>query len=227
MIEIPPTSDLARTATSFTSTPSSLRYRFGTVVSIEADRTCTITIGGDTTQISGVRYLAPPRPNAPCIIAVDGLDLFVVGQLGAATGTLAPRASRSTNQSIPDATDTAIAFDAVQSDAWQTWILGNQTRMTAPLTGRYMATGSCSFAGNATGFRAIWIDKDGTTDLARVQVTNAGGGQPTWLAVTTHAFDMTQGDYIRLMVRQTSGGALAVQGNSTFSPALSLIYLGP
>ena len=48
-----------------------------------------------------------------------------------------------------------------------------------------------------------------------------------WINVTSQPFTMAVGEYIRLMVRQNSGGALNVINSSTYSPSLSLIYLGP
>lgn len=206
---------------------SKLRFRFGTVVSIESDRTCTVTVGGDTTHVSGVKYLAPPRPNAKVILVTDGLDLFALGHLAAEGGEIAPRANRSTTQSIADATDTAISFDAVNNDAWDCWSSGNAARLTAPVTGRYMAVGQASFAANGTGYRRVFIEKNGTSTLGRSDSPSAPAGTALWLNVTAQPFDMTKGDYIRLMVFQNSGGALNATSSSTVSPSLSLIYLGP
>lgn len=204
-----------------------LRFRFGTVVSIQTDRTCTVTIGGDTTQVSGVKYMTPPRPGSPIILATDGLDIFALGHLAAEGGEIAPRANRSTDQSIANATDTAISFDAVNNDAWGCWSAGNAARLTAPVSGRYMAVGQVAFAANGTGFRRIWIEKNATSTVGRSELPTALAGSAMWLNVTAHSFDMVQGDYIRLMVYQNSGGALLANSASTVAPALSLIYLGP
>lgn len=206
---------------------SKLRFRFGTVVSVESDRTCTVTIGGDSTNVDGVKYMTPPRPGSAIILATDGLDVFALGHLAADGGEIAPRANRSTDQSIADATDVAISFDGVNNDAWGCWSSGSATRLTAPVTGRYMAVGQVAFAANATGFRRVWIERNGTSTLGRSDLSTALAGSAVWLNVTANAFDMTQGDYIRLMVRQNSGGALNATTSSTYAPALSLIYLGP
>lgn len=204
------------------------RLRFGAVVSIESARTCTVTIGGSATSVSGVKYAAScvPLPGAGCVLASDGADLFVVTTLAAAGRTLAPRAYRDTDQSITDATDTAVTFAAANSDAWACWAAGQPTRLTAPITGRYTATAWVKFAANATGLRSGWIYKNGTTEYGRVQV-GAISGSPTQLTIATPAFDMTQGDYVQLYVRQTSGGALALTRDSNVTPALTLTYLGP
>lgn len=223
-------SDLHRLAQALAPTPTRIRLRFGKVVSVQSDRTITVTVGGDTTEVAGIPYLGTmtPLPGAVVTLLTDGADLFAVDHVAAADRTLSPRASRSTSQSIPDATDTAITFDGVNSDAWVCWSAGNATRLTAPVTGRYMAVGTAHFAGNATGVRSIWVEKTGTSTLARVQHITAGASLPTWLNISTPPFDMIGGtDYVRLIVRQNSGGALDVNNSSTFSPSLSLIYLGP
>lgn len=223
---VPPI-DLFAAASVLKKSPTLLRFRFGTVVSVESDRTCTVTIGGDTTNVAGVKYLQEPRPGAVVIMATDGLDIFVLGHLAAANGTIAPRASRSTTQSIPDGADTAISFDGVNNDAWGCWSAGNAARLTAPVTGRYMAVGQVTFAANGTGFRRICIEKDGTSTVGQVDLPTTLSGSAVWLNVTSQPFDMTQGEYVRLMVRQNSGGSLDVNNSSTFSPSLSLVYLGP
>lgn len=206
------------------------RYRLGLVVSIQDNRTITVTVGGASTQITGVKYLGSlqPVPNDPIWLVADGTDLFALGVLAAEGRTFAPRASRSTTQSIADATDEAVTFDAVNSDDWGSWSAGQATRVYAKMTGRYIATATVHFAGNATGLRSAWIEKTATTTYGRVQVLSAGAGSPTWLTVSTTAFDMTADtDYVRLLVRQNSGGPLNLNTSSTVSPALSLIYLGP
>lgn len=209
--------------------PSRLRARVAKVVSVETDRTMTIQLAGTTENIPGVNYLdsVPPRPGAGIWVLSDGRDLFGFGSIAADGRTLSPRASRSSTQNIADATDTAVDFDAVNNDLWGAWSVSQSSRLTAPITGRYMAVGTIHFAGNATGLRSVWIEKTGTSTLARVQVATAGAASPTWLNVTTPPFDMIGGtDYLRLMVRQNSGGALTLNQSSTYSPSLSLVYLG-
>lgn len=208
------------------------RFRLGTVSAVNADRTINVTVAASTTVITSVKYLGDvqPVPSAPVWLVSDGFDMFAFGVVAAADRTFAPRASRATDQSISDAVETAITFDAVNSDAWGAWSVSNPTRLTAKITGRYLAVGTVTFAANANGGRSVWIEKNATTTLARVQLVSALAGLPTWLNVTAAAFDMIAGDdYVRLMVRQNAGtGSLNVTApSSSHSPSLSLIYLGP
>lgn len=207
----------------------SLRFRFGSVVSVESDYSCTVTIGGGADSVAGVPYVSgvAPLPGAGCILATDGSDLFVIEVLAAADRTISPRASRSTTQSITTSNDTPVTFDGVNGDSWGCWSSGSATRLTAPLTGRYQATAVVSWAGNATGFRSIWIERNGTSTVGRQSTLSVGAGNPTWMQVTSQPFDMAKGDYLRLIVWQNSGGSLNVNNSSTFAPSLSFTYLGP
>lgn len=209
---------------------SAPRLRLAVVQSVESNRTCTVKVGGSTVAISGVKYLgnAQPLPNATAWIVSDGTDLFLLGTLAGNDRTFSPRISRSTDQSIGDATDTAIQFDAANSDAWGAWSAGDPNRVYARLTGRYIAVGQVQFAPNGTGYRAAWIEKTGTSTVARVNAAAAASAFATYITVSSAPFDMTAGtDYVRLLVRQNSGGALLCTNNSTFFPSLSLVYLGP
>ena len=219
--------DLFRQAQAFRPDPQKLRVRFGTVVSVESDRTCTVTVGGGT--VAGVKYAARcvPCPGYPVFLLTDGQDLFAVDHLAADDLTLAPRAYRDADQTIGDGADTAVSFAGVVSDAWTCWAAGSPTRLTAPLTGRYQATGFVKFAANGTGFRQGWIAKGGSTVYGRTAAIAAASGSPTQFAVSTPAFDMTKGDYVELYVRQNSGGNLALTRDANLTPALSLVYLGP
>lgn len=201
-----------------------LRFRVGTVISVQTDRTCTITIGGDTTQIAGVKYMADiaPDPNAAVWLVTDGRDMFVLGHMAAAGRTLATKATRGTLQSIPDVTDTAVSFDAASNNDWSAWVIGSATRITVPVTGRYMVVGNAQFAGNVTGFRRIFIESNATTVICGSRSLANLAATPAELSCSG-VVSLTVGDFIRLMVRQNSGAALDVPA---FTSDLSLVYLG-
>lgn len=223
-------SDLFLTASKLRSPDKGWKIRAAKVVSIQADRTLTVTVNGATEQVTDVAYLGSvePLPDSLVWCASDGVDLFAIGVIAAENRTIAPRTSRSTNQNIANATDASIDFDGVNSDAWGSWASGaNSARLTCKVPGRYMAVGEVTFEANATGFRRVWIEKDGTSTIGRVDQISIGAGSAMWMNVTAQPFTMAKDDYIRLMVRQNSEGTLSVLNSSTFSPSLSLIYLGP
>lgn len=219
--------DLFRTAEAFKPDPTRMRVRFGTVVSVEADRTCTVTVGGGT--VTGVKYTARcvPCPGYPIVLLTDGQDLFAVDHIAANDLTLAPRAHRSASLTVANTTDTAVEWSAANSDAWGCWSAGSPTRLTAPITGRYQAAAYVDFAGDADGFRQAWILRNGTDILGYVKTLPAASGSPTNITVSTPAFDLDKGGYIQLIVRHSAGNDLVLNRDGTLSPALSLVYLGP
>lgn len=222
--------DPFRTAQGFAKPDQTWRAQAASVVSIQADRTITVTINGSSQQVAGVAYTGSttPLPGSLVWVLTDGVDLFAIGSMAASVGTIAARVSRSTNQNVATATDVAIDFDGVNSDAWGMWASGaNSARITCKVPGRYMAVGQATFEANATGFRRLIIEKDGTSSVGRVDAISIGGGSAMWVNVTSQPFDMAAGEYVRLIARQNSGGTIQVINSSTFSPSLSLIYLGP
>lgn len=77
--------DWSRIVPAMTPPTPGVRVRFGTVVSVDAGATLTVTISGASTAVSGVRYLDSVTPTAgdPVVFLTDGVDLFVLGTLAA------------------------------------------------------------------------------------------------------------------------------------------------
>ena len=216
-------------ADALTSQAAPLRVRFGVVQSIETDRTITLTVGGSTETVAGVRYAASmtPCPGKAVFCLTDGTDLFAVDHMAANNLTLAPRVHRTSSLSVANTTDTAVTWQAVNSDEWGTWVSASPTLVSAPITGRYTATAYVEFAGDADGFRQAWIRKNGTDVLGYHKQLSAASGSPTNMTVSTPAFDLDKGGYIELVVRHNAGNAIDLIRDGTLTPALSLIYLGP
>jgi hypothetical protein len=168
-----------------------------------------------------------PCPGKVVLLMTDGIDLFAFDHIAADDLTLAPRVFRNSDQTITNITDTAVIWQGVNSDSWSTWVSGSATYVSAPLTGRYMASAYVVFAGDADGFRRAWIRKNGGDTLAEIKTLSAASGSPTNLTVSTPAFDMDKGDYVELYVRHNAGNDLALSRDGNNTPALSLIYLGP
>lgn len=216
--------DFTRIASSLTPQTQGIRLRQGTVISVESAYTITVTIAGESAQIAGVKYMGnyAPRPGSQVWLLSDGFDLLALGHL-APRGIPTPRASRSTTQTIADATDSYISFDAVENDGWSCWSSGQAARFTIPIPGRYQIIGQVSFVGNATGFRRAFVEKNGTSTLGSSREYGQTAGNPTELQVITPPVTLAAGDYVRLGVRQNSGAALDVSVGADFG----LIYLGP
>lgn len=226
------TFDWQRVTDTLGPTPENLRLRLGSVVSVQDDRTITVTIAGSYTQIAGVKYLAhvQPDPGTPVWLMTDGSDLFAFGVLAASGGrTFAPRIARTSTQAIATGGFGAyVNFDVAISDAWGAWSSGDAQKLYARITGRYQAVGQVAFAANATGSRALSIQRTGSAIVARQWVASLGGGNATTLNVCSVPFDMTAGtDYIQMNVFQNSGGNLNIENDGQFGISMGLIYLGP
>jgi hypothetical protein len=116
--------------------------------------------------------------------------------------------SRTTVQSIGDASTVAIQFNA--ADIWDTHNFHdtstNNTRITIPtgLGGRYLVWGVAGFANNATGTRIIRFLVNGSTTYEVFRTTSAG----VWGGAATIGMSLNAGDYIEMGLYQSSGGSL-------------------
>lgn len=221
--------DLSYLVNQIKANPSGLRIRQGTVITVNTNRTMDVQITSDGFTLPSVRYLSnyAPKPSDQVWLLNDGADLLGVGMIAAADRTLAPTASRSTSQTITTSTQTKVIFDEVDSDGWNCWdVSPNPTRLTAPLTGRYIITGNVAFEADSAGHRAINILKNNTVELARSDFSPVSNSIDTHSNVTCHAVTLTKGDYVELRVWQNSGNDLDILDSGDHSPRFSLIYLG-
>jgi hypothetical protein len=99
------------------------RKRQGQVVSIQAGppRTLTITLGGDPTEIPGIRYLdgfAPVAGETVEILQNDS-DLLVLGRVAVAAGAV--YAERLTNLALTTSYQDVATLPAITGDAVTPW----------------------------------------------------------------------------------------------------------
>lgn len=131
---------------------------------------------------------------------------------GGGSGTptkVGARVYRNTsNQSIPNGTQTAVQFNAENYDTDSLHDNAtNNTRLTIPTTGLWLLQGSIDFAANTTGFRGVNFYLNGTTFLAG---TILDPGDPVSRLQASTMEELTAGDYIELLALQDTGGALDV-----------------
>lgn len=128
----------------------------------------------------------------------------------------AARVHRTTNQSITNATETAIAFD---NERFDTDVIHdnvtNNSRLTCKTAGIYSIGAHIQFAGSAAGTRQVFIRVNGTTEIARVQQINPPAVDERLSPVTL--YQLAVNDYVEVVVNQSSGGSLDVEvlGNSS------------
>jgi len=221
--------DLGYLVNQIKASPQGLRLRQGKVITVNSARTIDVQIAGDTNTLPSVRYASnyAPKPDDQVWLLNQGADLLAFCMVAGADRTLAPTVTRTTTQAITTETQTKISFDSVDSDGWNCWDLSpNPTRLTVPVTGRYIVTGNVSFEAASPGHRAINIYKNNTTELARSDFLPVSNSIDTHSTVTTHALTLTKNDYVELRVWQNSGSTLDIMAGTDHTPKMSLIYLG-
>jgi hypothetical protein len=124
------------------------------------------------------------------------------------------RLRKTTTQSIPNTTSTALIWDFVEVETVNMWDATQPTRITPSVPGWYIGTAGFSFTNNATGIRAMNVIKNGSTTERVITVshdayTDSGITVVSRGNVFFESFNGTT-DYITIEVQQTSGGALSV-----------------
>jgi hypothetical protein len=198
------------------------RVRQGEVVSVQSDYTATIKIAGSDVEVPGVRYLGEPTPGKGVWLLVNGTDLVILGGVAEAGRALAPRAYRTANQSISNASATPIIWEGVDSDAFGTFT-ASAAQLVVGVPGRYMAVGQVDFASNGTGQRSASVIVDGAV-LGSQRV--AAYSAVAQVNVTALPFTVANTASVSLWVEQNSSAALNVVASGSVTPGLGIYYLG-
>ena len=115
--------------------------------------------------------------------------------------------SRSTNQSIPNNTNTVATFDAVTNSNYMTTTVGTGV-FTAQETGIYCITIGLVFATNVTGDRSTWIHINGVQQADSISQFAATAVGATTRMTSSYLYRITTGSTLEPYVYQNSGGAL-------------------
>lgn len=138
----------------------------------------------------------------------------------------AARVYHSVNQSIANATYTALAFNSERfdTDAMHDPTTNN-SRLTAKTAGKYLVLGHFAYSANSTGFRFAALRVNGGSYYAEITYSAQAGTQTEVLVVTL--LDLALNDYVELIAYQSSGGSLNVETIGNTSPEFSLVRVGP
>ncbi len=204
-----------------------LRFRKGAVSAIAADGTLSVKVAGSSTVVSGVKALSSvcPKVGAGVWLATDGLDLFAIGTI-APVGPAFADLNRPTDQSIANATDTAIDFTSsavVDADTHSMFSTGASDRLTVKAPGVYGFTYTVAFPGNASGLRAVWVEVDGAM---KGRLVLAGHSIGTNMLTAATEVECALNSVVKLWVRQSSGAALACQ-SLAYAPRLTAAWRRP
>ena len=225
--------DLSYLVNQIKATDQGLRIRQGKVITVNSDYTMDVQIAGDTNTLPSVRYLSnyAPKPDDQVWLLNSGVDLLGIGMVAGADRTLAPVAYRTSALTITKDTNTYVSFQAVNSDAYNCWTVSDPTKLTIPVTGRYIATASVLWEGQNTGYCSVFIEK-GTQEIARQDGVLTTKQHGMHMAVSSVPIAFTKGDYVRMGVHHDHNPdndlILSVGGvdHTGYFNALSLIYLG-
>jgi hypothetical protein len=127
---------------------------------------------------------------------------------------VACKAVRTTDQSIPNSTNTNVLFTAEDYDTdgmHSTTINSDRITIPAGLGGLYEVKAACRFTTNTTNRRFWAIQKNGTTNIEFVQVPAGSGGGGVAQALSLDV-QLAAGDYVNLQVFQDSGSTISVEG---------------
>jgi hypothetical protein len=189
---------------------------------------CTVTAGTATVSKPTNATLALVQ-NAGGVLyfTATGTAIFMPFDVGAAATAFAGSSVyNSANQSINNATLTAVTFnsESFDTDAYHSTAT-NTSRFTIPSgkAGKYLVSATLNFGSNATGVRYISLYKNGAAVIYGNSVPGSSAGG-TALAMS-YLVDLAVSDYIELYAYQSTGVAADVLGGSTLT-VFQLHYLG-
>lgn len=196
--------------------------------------TLTIRLSGDTTDLTGIRYLASYKPKVNDVVfcIINAGDIFVIGKTNTNEEMIYPVAYRTTAYTVTKDLNTYVPFEAASTDQFGMWASGSPTVLTCKVAGRYQATGSILFTGQNNSYVSIFIEKN-TQEIARQDGTMSTKEHGYHMSVTSLPFTMAVDDTVRLGVHHdynpTNDLILSSGGidHTGFFNALGVIYLGP
>lgn len=141
------------------------------------------------------------------------------------------RVQRPTSITIPDAFGTVISFSGGSADFNSTvpalvWDdMGQPTRFTAPVAGRYMAFVSVTWTANSTGRRQLAIGVNNVFGN-NPQLSNLAPSGVSQAQALTGLLDLAANDYVQFSAFQNSGGNLNLVLDGARSIVGGLVFLG-
>lgn len=123
--------------------------------------------------------------------------------------------TRSTTQSIPNNTATAMLLDqeAIDSDSGHS-LVSNTSRYTPQTPGYHEIKGFGNFAAAANGRRQVEVRFNGATSLDVDSRPTNGAGAATHGNASWKAYFNGTTDYVEVIVFQDSGGAINIAAGS-------------
>lgn len=131
--------------------------------------------------------------------------------------------------SLANITDTAVAYatETEDLDGLHDGVSTSRITIPAALAGKWRFSFTAGFAANATGYRQFAMRKNGAGRYyALTLVPLSGTAVLGWFASGSVDLPMAAGDYMQVVLNQSSGGALNSGGNATVE-MFQATYIGP
>lgn len=135
------------------------------------------------------------------------------------------RVYHNIDQSVPDNTLTALAFNSQRYDTdtiHDTVVLNSH--LTCKTAGKYAITGHVYFDSGAVTWRVMIIRLNGVTDIAR-QIGWCGAAAGFYFSVAT-IYQLAVSDFVELVVYQNTGAAIDVKVFGNYSPEFTMQRIG-
>lgn len=129
-----------------------------------------------------------------------------VTDVNSATARIGARVSRSTAQTIANATLTEASFDTEERDDGGIWAIGSPTQLVAPADDWYHVLGGVQWASSSTGIRNIYIYVNGT--FVPPGEEDAASGPTAVRQQISAALYLDAGDIVTIRLNHTAGGNL-------------------
>lgn len=127
------------------------------------------------------------------------------------------RVFNTTDPSISNNTTTVLSFnsESFDTDNYHS-TSSNTSRITIPTgkAGKYFINGKVEWYSNTSGYRSIYIVKNGTSFMCS---SNIGAQTIAFDQFISMTIDLAVGDYVELHVYHNSGGSLNVYGGSNYT----------
>ena len=137
------------------------------------------------------------------------------------------RVSDTAVQSIAHNTFVAVGFNKTIYDPFSIHNdVTNNSRLTLPFSGQWWFWASLAYASGGTGYRMIQFKLNGATNFDADRRDAVGSTVFTYCNLGA-GIEVTAGDYMELMAKQTQGSARNTVVEDSASPIFGAFYISP
>lgn len=157
------------------------------------------------------------------VSAYSHLTYFSIVKLSSShAASVGVRVTNSSAQAVPNGSSTAIGFNTEYYDDHSFHDTStNNTRLTVPISGKYLVKGTVRLAASPGTGGSVWIRQNGSTPVGQAKLGNLS----PYVATVITILDLDADDYVELMVYQDSGGSVNTEIAAEYTPEFSMHLL--